>query len=185
MLISRTAYRFAKSIIQLAIERNELEIVIEDLSLVDKICSENRDLAVMLKSPVIKADKKRKIFAKIFDAHFSKMTVTFFDIVFRKGREELVIEICKSFINQYKEFNKIHIITLETARPLSDDNREHVMSFLKTRINEGIELVEKVNEDLIGGIILRMNDLQIDASVRNSLNKLEKEFSKDFYSAKI
>ena len=185
MLISRVSYRFAKSILQLAIERNELEMVIEEIRLVHKTCLENRELRVMLHSPVIKVDKKRKIFHQIFDESLGEMTTTFFDIVFRRSREELIQDITISFVQQYKEFKNIHIIRVETATPLSDENRKHVMEFLKTRTDGGIELDEVVDKDLIGGIILRMNDLQIDASVRNNLNKLEKEFSKDLYSVKI
>lgn len=184
MLISRVAYRFARAIIQLAIEKNELEKVFEDMLLIEKTCKENRDLTVMLGSPVVKVDKKEKVFTQIFGKHISKMTSTFFGIVFRRNREELITEISESFVKQYKEFKKIHTVTIESAHPLNDQSRKEVLAFLKTRTNDEIELVEKVNEELIGGLILRMNDLQIDASVKNNLKKLEKEFSKDLYSVK-
>jgi len=185
MLISRVAYRFAKALLQLAIEKNELESIIKEIQLINTTCQENRDLRLMLQNPVIKVDKKRKIFHTIFDGDLGKMSISFFDIIFRRSREELIIDITQSFINQYKDFKKIQIVTVETAQPLSEENREKVMVFLKSRTEQEIELIEKVDEDLIGGIILRMNDLQIDASVRNNLNKLEKEFSKDLYSVKF
>ncbi len=185
MLISRVSYRFAKALLQLAVEKNDLEKVIGEITLVNKTLDENRDLRVMLDSPVIKTDKKQKIFLEIFGKNLGKGSTTFFNIIFRRSREELIFDITKSFINQYKEFKKIHIIKVETATPLSPENRERVMEFLKTRTNEGIELIEEVNEELIGGIILKMNDLQIDASVKNNLNKLEKEFSRDLYSVKF
>ena len=185
MLISRVSYRFAKALLQLAVEKNELEKVIEDIRLVNSTCRESREFRVMLESPVIKVDKKRRIFKKIFESSVGKMTLTFFDIIFRRNREDLILDITESFIAQYKEFKKIHIVTVESATTLSDDNRKKVMDFLKTRTNDQIELVEQVNEDLIGGLVIRMNDLQIDASVRSSLNKLKKEFMKDHYSINL
>ncbi len=185
MVVSRVAYRFARALLQLAVEKNELEDIKKDIQHVNAVCKENHDLKMMLRNPVIKVDKKRKIFHKIFDSGLSKMAVTFFDIVFRRNREELIIDITESFISQYKEFKNIHLVTVETAKPLSAENRAMVLEFLKSRTEEEIELIEKIDEHLLAGIILRMNDLQIDASVRSNLNKLEKEFSKDLYSAKI
>ena len=185
MLISRTAYRFAKALLEFAIEQNQVEAVYNDVLLTNKVCKESRELRVMLGSPVIKVDKKEKTFNKIFADNLTKTTSKFFAIVFRRRREELILDITESFISQYKEFKHILIVTVESAFPLSDENRNQVMEFLKTRTTEGIELVEKVNEELIGGLIIRMEDLQIDASVKNSLSKLEREFSKDIYSAKL
>ena len=185
MLTSRVAYRFAKALLQLSVERNELDKVIDEIRLVKSICEENRDLRVMLESPVVKVDKKRKIFRQVFSSNLSEITNKFFDIIFRRSREKLIFEVAQSFIDQYKEFKKINIVIVESAQPLNEENRNMVMQFLKGRTTEKIELVEKVNEELIGGIILKMNDLQIDASVKSNLNKLEKEFSKDLYSAKL
>jgi F-type H+-transporting ATPase subunit delta len=185
MLTSRVAYRFAKALLQLAVEKKELDRIIEDMRLVNLTCRENRDLRVMLGSPVIKVDKKRRIFRKIFEGHLSKMSSTFFDIIFRRGREDLVLDISESFISQFKEFTKIQIVNVESATVLSGDNRKNLMEYVKSMTNETIELVEKVNPELIGGLIIRMNDLQIDSSVKSNLNKLEKEFSKDLYSAKL
>jgi F-type H+-transporting ATPase subunit delta len=185
MSVSRVAYRFGKALLQLAIEKNVLEDILKDIQHINAACKENRDLRMMLRNPVIKVDKKRRIFHMLFDENLSKMSITFYDIIFRRSREELILDITESFIIQYKEFKKIHMVTVETAQPLSEENRKMVLEFLKSRTEDEIELIEKVNEDLVGGIVLRMNDLQIDASVRNNLNKLEKEFSKDLYSVKI
>ena len=58
------------------------------------------------------------------------------------------------------------------------------MAFLKTRTDEEIELREVIKEELIGGVVLRMKDVQMDASVKTNLAKLEREFSKDLYTIK-
>ncbi len=185
MLISRVAYRFAKALLQLAIERDELDVVLKDIQLVYSTCDENRDFRMMLESPVIKVDKKRKIFHIVFEERLSEISIKFFDIIFRRSREELIMDIAQSFISQYKVFKKIHLVTVETAEPLDEENRKRIVGYLNAKTDDSLELIEKVNKELIGGIILRMNDLQIDASVRNNLNKLEKRFSKDLFSTKI
>ena len=185
MLISRVAYRFAKALLSFAIERNELDKVIKSVQVVDQTYAESRDLRVMLASPIIKNDKKAKAFNKVFDGHLDVITAKFFEIVFRRRREELIGDITQSFIEQYKDYKHIHTITVETASPLSEANRKEVMEFLKKKTSEEIELVEEIREDLIGGIVIKMKDMQIDASVKNNLSKLARDFSKDIYSAKL
>lgn len=185
MLISRVAYRFAKALLEFAVERSELEIVLQDMKVVISSLDENRELQAMLESPVIKVDKKQNIFKQIYGNSLGEVSMKFFDIVFRRNREELINDMAKSFITQYKEFKNIHTVIVETAVVLSDENRKSVLEFLKKRTSDEVELIEKVNEGLIGGVILRMNDLQIDASVKNTLNKLDKKFSKDLYSVKL
>lgn len=184
MLISRVAYRFAKSLLQFSIEKEELEVIVEEMRYVNRTCKENKDLVLMLESPVIKMDKKLKVFTQIFGDRISKTSMTFFNIVFRRNREELIPDITESFILQYKKFKNIHTVYIESAHELSTENKNSILEFLSRTIKDDIELIENINEDLIGGVILRIDDLQIDASVKHTLNNLDKEFAKDLYSVK-
>ena len=184
MLVPRVAHRFAKSLLEIAIETSIEDKVYEDAILIHDACRDIRELNAMFLSPVIRSDQKQKIFDQVFTDKLTDLSQRFFMLIIRKNREELTMDIASAYIKQYKDFKKIHTVHVETAIPLSDDNRKRVMEYLKTRTTENIELVEKVNESLVGGIILRLRDVQIDASVKNGLLKLEREFSKDMYSLK-
>jgi len=184
MLTPRVAHRFVKSLLELSVEMGSEEAVYSDALIVNDACNDIRELSVLLQSPVVKSDKKLRIFNEIFKDHLSDLSTRFYSLVIRKKREDLIREIAVTFIKVYKEHKNIHTVHVETASPISDDNRKKVLEYLNKKTTEEIELVEKVNEDLIGGIILRLKDVQIDASVKNSFVKLKREFSKDMYSLK-
>jgi len=184
MLLPRVALRYAKAALLLAVENDVLEPVLEDMKMVNKACRSHEDLSIMLNSPVIKNDMKQKIFNLIFADKLQELSNKFFAIIIRKNREELIVDITKSFISQYKEYKNIHTVHVATVTPLTDENRNAVMDFLKTRTSEDIQLVEDIQKDLIGGIVVRMRDVQIDASVKTNLSRLEREFSKDLYTIK-
>ncbi|MEQ8325134.1 MAG: ATP synthase F1 subunit delta [Vicingaceae bacterium] len=185
MLLPRVSARYAKSILELAVERNVLEETLVDMKLVSKTLVECPDLNVMLKSPVIKADKKKRIFSTVFKDQISTLSAKFFEIIIRKSREQLILDITWAFIKQYKDYKNINIVYVETASPLNEENRKSIMEYLKTQIKDEIELIENIKEELIGGVVIRMKDVQIDASVRSNIAKLEREFSKDLYTIKF
>lgn len=184
MQISRVAYRYAKSLLQFAVEQNQIEAVYKDICVVRNLCRDSRDFRKMLKSPMVRNDKKFEIFKMIFGANIGELSMRFFDIVIRKNRDEYIYEVCNSFINQYKEYKEIDIVELESAHALNENIRKMVLDFVKTRTTNVIELVEKVDSELIGGIKIKMNDHLLDASVKSNLLKLQREFSKDLYSVK-
>lgn len=184
MLPPRVALRYAKSLLDLAIEQDVLEPVLEDMKMMNRTCSASKDFRVMLNSPVIKNDKKNKIFMLMFEDRIQKISMKFFEIIIRKDREELIPDITEAFIKQYKTYKHIHTVHVATATALSDENREGVMKYLRTRTDEEIQLVEDIQEDLIGGVVIRMRDVQIDASVKKNLSRLERTFSKDLYTIK-
>ena len=81
MSVQRIASRYAKSLIELSIEQDKLDKILSDLELFEKV-AENKDFSIMLKSPVINADKKKAVFNAILGDKMDVMTSTFFDIVF-------------------------------------------------------------------------------------------------------
>ena len=90
-------------------------------------------------------------------------------------------EISKSFISLYKKSKKIKEVVVTTAVPLDENLRKDLMQFLKKETNSEIELKEAVDESLIGGAIIRMDDIQFDASISSSLKSLKQKFSKNLY----
>jgi F-type H+-transporting ATPase subunit delta len=107
MISSKITKRYAKSLIELSIDRGELTESYNDLVLVNKVCSENNDFILMLKSPIIGTDKKLTIIKSIFSKKISKLTLLFIEIITKKKREYLLSSIAKNFVELYKTHNKI------------------------------------------------------------------------------
>jgi len=182
MTDSRAASRYVKSLLGLAVEKGALDQVHQDMLLFSKVCEENRAFSLLLKNPIIKHDKKRDILSKIFEGKVHALTLAIFDIITRKNREPLLQEIAREFHLAYNTFKGIGRATLITATPIDAELRSKFELMVK-QISEKseIELIEKVDQEMIGGFVLNVGDKQMDASMKNKLNALKVEFSHNPY----
>lgn len=179
---SRVVTRYVKSLLGLAEEQQSLEKVHRDMQLFSTVCDQNRAFTVMLRSPVIRHDKKRQILTKVFKDKVEVLTLAFFDIITKKNREPLLPEISKEFHNAYNIYKGIGKATLTTAFPIDSQLRGEIEKIVKEISDRKlIELDEKVNAELIGGFVLTVGDRQIDASIKTKLKILNINFSENPY----
>lgn len=178
----RLAYRYAKSIIDLSQEKGQLEEVFNDMQFLQKIIKENRDLLVLLRSPVIVADKKLKVMEAVTAGRITEITALFTKLLITKGRESALPEVITSFIQQYKELKSIHTVKLTTATPIGTELKNvFIEQIRRTSAIQNIELEANVDENIIGGFVLQAGDQLIDASVAYDLKEVAKQFrSNDF-----
>ncbi len=171
------ASRYAKSLIDLAIESKQLEEVRNDMLLVNSVCSQNHDFVKLLESPVVKTDKKLLIFRELFKGKISKLTISFLDLIITKRRENYIYAITKAFDEQYKTIKNIITVKVESAVALDAASKKEILGLIKKTVSGEIELIEKTDPSLIGGFVLTINDSQVDQSVKRKLNDLRKTFS--------
>ena len=182
----RLASRYAKSLIDLAIERGELEKVVADMQWLQGICKSNRDFVNLLRSPIIKADTKKKIVTAITAGNITEMTAGFNALLITKGRESNLPEIAAAFITAYNKHKNIHIIRLTTAAPVSDSFKSAIIEQVKKSAGfQNIELEEKIDADLIGGFVLQVGDKLVDASIAYDLRAIAKQFENNDFIYKV
>ena len=173
----RLASRYAKALIDLAIERGQLEEVFADMKWLQSVCKSN---------PVIKADVKKKIVEAVTTGRINELTAAFNRLIITKGRESFLPEISNAFIEAYKEEKNIHTVKLTTAVPVSEATKEAIVAQIKkTAGYQNIELEEKVNADLIGGFVLQIGDKLVDASIAYDLRAIAKQFESNEFIYKI
>lgn len=178
---TRATLRYAKSLFTLAIEQDILDQCKEDMQFVADICVSSKELSLLLKSPIIKTSQKRSIFKEVFYKNLTDISVSFIEIITSKKRESLLEGIAKSFVNLYRTHKNIESATVTTAFPLDDDLKQEVIGYIKSHNETKVELQEKVDERIIGGAIIRMEDKQLDASVKTAITELKQTFSKNLY----
>lgn len=180
--MSRVSDRYAKALIDLSTERNQLEKVYEDIQGFISV-AKNSDFANMLQSPIVKSDKKQSIFNTIFGNSIDATTKAFFEIIIKKGREAELSGIAHAFVEQYKVIKNISTVTLTTASTASAEMIAAIKAKLEVSgsIGGSVDLETKVDADIIGGFVLQFDDKRYDASVANQLQKIKKEFSKNAY----
>ncbi|HTD92908.1 MAG TPA: ATP synthase F1 subunit delta [Chitinophagaceae bacterium] len=182
----RLAARYAKSIIDLSLERGQLELVYADMQWLQAVCKSNADFVNLLRSPVVKSDTKQKILDAVTAGRLSELTNAFITLLIKKNRESHLPEIVTSFITLYKEHKNIHTVKLTTAVPASDSVRTAIIEQVKKSGGfENVELEEKVNPDLIGGFVLQVGDKLVDASIAYDLKTIAKQFENNDFIYKV
>ena len=173
----RVAVRYAKSLIELAIEKNKLEEVKADMDFLNALCLEVRPFHNFIKNPIVNSFKKLRIFKVLFEHRIDELTYKFIEIVTKKGREDILPEIGEQFMKEYRMYKNIEIATIKTPVPLDKELKEEFIALTGKLISKGktIQLQEEVDEELLGGFILRIGDSQIDDSVSSKLRDLKKK----------
>lgn len=169
----RIAVRYAKSLVNLAEEMNVLDQVKEDMVLVDQVCKENRQLRLVLKSPVILSTNKRIILEKLFSDKVSELIVKFFKILSRKNRIGILPYIADEVVALYNDLKGYQEATITTSSPLTDGMRKEVEQIVEKASGKKVLLKEVVDKDLIGGFVLTISDKQLDKSIAGNLNRLK------------
>jgi len=175
---NKAASRYAKSIIDLSIETKSLEEVKSDMALVSKVIGENSQLEAILNNPIVPIDKKAGILSDLFLDKVHPITSSFMKLMVNKGRSSILYSASKQVVTQYNELKGIVTAEVTSATALTASSRAEIIDIVKREIGANEVIIkEKVNDDLIGGFILKVEDKQFDASIAGGLNKLKKEFA--------
>ena len=182
MSSTRLAHRYAKSLIDISVETNQLEVVYQDMKYLQAVCKASPEFRNLLSSPIIKADKKETIINAVTQANVSVLTTKFTKLLLTKGREKDLQEITVSFLAQYNELKGIHTVTLTTAIEISDELKQSIQAKASAATPNGsVELVTKVDSNIIGGFVLEFDNKLVDSSILRDLNDVKKQFSKNYY----
>ncbi len=182
----RLATRYAKSLIDLAMEKDQLEKVFADMQWLQAVCKASRDFVNVLKSPVIKADKKEKIVGAVTKNNIGEITTAFIRLMIRKSRESYLPEVAAAFSKQYKTHKNIYPVKLTTATALSEVLKNSIVKKIQdTTEMQHIELEAVVDKNLIGGFVLLAGDKLIDASIAYDLKTIAKQFENNDFLYKL
>ena len=181
MASKRVASRYAKALLGLASERNELNRVESELRMIASLVDASREFELLLTSPVVKPQKKKDILKAIFQTGLSDLTSGFINILVTKGRESLLPTIVGEALSQLRIMKHIQAAEVRSATPLEESTRAKILAEVAKIHNGVIELNETIDPDLLGGFILRMDDKQIDASLKRQLSTLRRKLSEHDY----
>ncbi len=177
MKSTKVASRYAKSLLEIALEQNNVDAVLGDMKFLIQTHDETRDFGIMIDSPLINADKKISIFELIFD-QFEETSMKFVKLITKNGREDVLPEIARSFEAQVKEHRGIVPIVITSAVKLDESTKQKIVAKVQQTVKGELEIEEKIDPSLIGGFIVRMGDLQLDASIANQFNNLKQRLTR-------
>lgn len=178
MKVGKIAVRYARALFLSAKEQSILDDVRKDMEMILTAVSDLADVKNLLESPVVETRKKTAILVSLFEGRIGDLSLDFIRLVSGNNREEYLAAICRHYIKLYKEEKGIKMASIETANPLTKEIRQEMLTIITRAFNAEIELHEEVKKDLIGGFVLRVEDKQLDSSVKGKLARIKKELQK-------
>lgn len=178
----RAANRYAKALLEYALQQNALEKVFQDMSLIHSTINTSKDLERLLLSPVVKTIVKKNVLDKVF-VGISPQVGRFLEVLIANKRLSILNQVAEKFIIQYNEYKNNKTAVVTTAVPLTSGMRDEMLKKIQMLTgNANITLESKVDSNIIGGFILRIGDIQYNASIAHKLNKLKQDFQQKIFA---
>lgn len=177
MKSSKVAVRYAQSLLDLALERGIIDVILNDMNYLTAVYNENKDFQLFLVSPVVNSEKKVAVLKEIFAA-FDALSLSFVELIAKNGREMYLHEIAHAFGELLKKTRNIVPITIVSASKLDDAVKASIVAKVQKTTTGTLEVSEKVDTKLIGGFIVEMGDIRIDASVASKLGQLKQRLTR-------
>ncbi len=181
---TRAAQRYAKAILDLAKDQNVAEVVNSDMESISKTIIGSNDLHDVLTSPVLKSNLKKNVLKEIFK-DVNQVTLGAFDVLLENKRINILKEVAQKYNSLYNEMNHVQIAKVTTAVALNPELEAKILSKITELTGNGATIKNIVDPNIIGGFILRIGDLQYNASVANNLSNLERELKNNTFISKI
>ena len=166
--------RYAKALFLLAKKENVLQEISRESQSVIDFFSNQKMAMMLLKNPVVSKEKKINIFQKSFQGQLSTLMQSFIKLVIDKGRYRDLLSILDQYIEIYKKEMNIISLELVTTKKINDSLKQKINN--KLGAQENVVFKETIDPKVLGGILIRLNDLQFDATVKNKLNNVRKTF---------
>lgn len=176
MLVSKAARRYATALLELAREKDVVERTLEDILFIKNTLEASKELILFLRSPIIKPDQKVKALESIFADQVSELVHKFITLIARKNRENLIDQITEAFIEKYNDFAGIITAEVFSAKKLDEKQLQKVKASLEEFTNKKVNITPRVQQDLRGGLAVKINDTVIDGTIKHKLEQLEDAF---------
>ena len=176
MLVSKAARRYATALLELAKEQDAVERTFEDVQFIKNTIEDSRELQLFLKSPIIKPDKKVSALEALFEDTLSELVYKFITLIARKNRQNILDEITAAFVNIYNEFAGILEAEVFVAKEMDDRQKDQVVKKLEDVTGKKVNITVNVQEDLKGGMAVKIADTVIDGTIKHKLEQLEDVF---------
>ena len=174
--MSRAAIRYAKALLEFSTEAGKADAVNNDMKQIATSISGSQELKDFLINPIIKIEIKKSSLEAIFP-NIQTETVKLFQLLHDNKRFEILHEIAVQYNTIFDEKNGIQLAHVTTASALTPELEKLVLAKIATFSSKKITIENIINPEIIGGFILRIGDMQYNASVANKLQELQREFS--------
>ncbi|NJM14650.1 MAG: ATP synthase F1 subunit delta [Bacteroidales bacterium] len=170
---SKVSTRYAKAIFELAKEKGKLHEVQKSLHIIQEAIKSVPEIDTLLNSPIITQLKKNETLALAFGNYADELTLQFISLLVQNRREAQLPGIIRVFQDHYLQHEHIKPVTITTAGALAESTREQIVHMVENAYKSKAEIKHIQDPGIIGGLILRIDHVQVNLSVANQLNKIK------------
>jgi F-type H+-transporting ATPase subunit delta len=172
---SAISVRYARAIFALGKEQNMLSSIKNDMEIISAACKQSVEFNYLLKSPVIQTSEKIRILRQIFSQSVTEASMNLLELVTKNKREIFLESICRNVLAMIRKEKNIKTAVITTSRELNQETMQLIIKILEKELGSLVELTERVNQKIIGGLILSIDDKQYDASVATRLKQIRQQ----------
>ncbi len=174
-LVSTT---YSAALFDICVEENKVDEFMNEMAFVKEIIDSNKDFFEILKTPRININEKKKIIDETFGNKINKEVVNFIKILVEKRRISYILEIASEFDRVACDYKRIVRADVYSSISLNDEQIKRLEKKLSEKSNKTVEVRNIVDKSLIGGLMIRFNDLVIDGTLKGKLEDLENSLNK-------
>ncbi len=176
-MISQVAIRYAQALFELAEEKNLTSEIYSDIVDLNKVISSNENLYDVLRSPFIVRSEKKNLVTALFEGKVHKDSKNFLMVLVDKDRTTELPSIVQSYKQMMNDKFNIAEGKVYTAVALSQEQISELEKNLSAKYNKNVQLVNKIDKDLLGGVLVRIGNEEIDGTVKSRLEDLGDKLS--------
>lgn len=169
----RASLRYARALLENAIENKSADKVLDDLNKIEQTLKSVRELHNLFMSPIIPETKKIQVFEEVYSDMINELTLKFLILLTKKNREDIILTIKNEYYKLYNlEYNRQPVIVY-SAFELNEELTRTLIEKLEKMTSKKILPTFKVDKNLKGGIKIKIDDIIYDASLDNQLKQIK------------
>ena len=176
-MINIVANRYAEALFQVGEEENSTTKLYEELKGLVDILKSNKDFYNVLRSPLVPKAEKKELVEKIFNGRIDNRLKNFLKILIDKDKIEAIEAIEESYKERLNEKNNVLEGTVISAISMGEKEIKELEAKLSSKYNKNVTLENKVDESILGGVLVRLGNEEIDGTVKTRLSKMREQLS--------
>jgi F-type H+-transporting ATPase subunit delta len=177
MINSRASVRYAKALFEAAVESNNVEAVAKDMAQIAQTVESSNELKQLLQNTTVSSTVIKTYLDKIF-SDSSSLVKSLIDVLATNKRLSLIAQIANEYDRKCQALNDTKKVTVISAVALNESSQKAIITNLEKQGLKNISLENTVDPSILGGFVLKFDDNQFDASIKNKLTRIKREFSK-------
>ncbi len=171
---SKISVRYAKAFFELGIEKNKIDIFKQDLEVIGQAL-QIKEFVQVIYSPIIMPSEKKAVINSIFTNKIDPLSISFLNLLIENQRETFLPIIIKNYLKLYREYHGIKEVEITSAIEIDKEETEKIKAIISKTLNSQIELTKQTKPEILGGIIIRIEDKMLDMSVSTQLKNIKKQ----------